>query len=546
MSITFDTPPTLEFVSADNCGRYFAGSGAEGLIQRCLVVGTSLNHLMNGTDRPNITGEVPPAAFATYHSAFDIRDNIAINFSAVAENLSGVFATNDYYIRPVEFGHIRNTNNLIINAHPGVKLMAPFSYFTFAGAMWDPYGMWGGNVGDYLVYDLPFFTAGQTPTPVIPGEVSGGVLVEGPFYGFNQFVINEGNIRWEDYMSIRVHRLADNFQNLGTWEVDEAQSGWALAHMRHFATHPSDYYQLEFPSIETVSDIGLNVTAMKATDSYQIIAMEYSGDFDIEEVYTSSAFNYLNQNGTPANPTKHIYQAVGCRGDVINSAEGETYWQDIENNLVWIKIRGGIGQFWQPGDYEADSDEELYWAFNLRVRGTEAVCENSHILNAAPINPGNYRAATTIESSGTIEGGIIMNFLAGESITLSEGFHVQNGADFLATIHTCATTSPILEEENKSITERITTNERTELTLKIFPNPIRNNANIQFYLTENMVAQIQVFDYSGRLIQVLNSSLLPKGFHQIEWSGENVEAGIYFIQLQTKLGQQIEKVVKSR
>ena len=65
-----------EAVSADNCGRFFAGAGVDGIIERCLVVGTSLNHMMNGTGRPNFTGEFVPAGFATYHSTFDIRDNI--------------------------------------------------------------------------------------------------------------------------------------------------------------------------------------------------------------------------------------------------------------------------------------------------------------------------------------------------------------------------------------------------------------------------------------------------------------------------------------
>src|SRR5690606_18414410 len=44
-------PNFFEIISADNCGRFFAGSGADGVIERCLVVGTSLN---NATPRPSI------------------------------------------------------------------------------------------------------------------------------------------------------------------------------------------------------------------------------------------------------------------------------------------------------------------------------------------------------------------------------------------------------------------------------------------------------------------------------------------------------------
>lgn len=538
-------PSTLEFVSADNCGRFFAGAGAGGLIQRCLAIGTSLNHLMNGTDRPNFTNEVIPSAFATYHSTFDIQDNIAINFSAVEGEMSGVFATNDYYIRPVELGQIRNTNNLVVNAHPGVKMTAQYSYFALAGALWDPHGIWGGNAGDYLVYDSTFFTAGQTPTPVSPSTISGGVLVEGPFYGFNEFVINRGNIRWEDFMAINVQRLDDDFQNIGNWELIDADPSWALSHMRHFATHPSDYYQLEFPSIDTVFDVGINVTAMTSTDDYQVIAIEYTGHYDIEEVYTSTSFHYLEQDNVPTIPTKHNYQAVGSRQAVIDAAEGEVYWQDMVNNLVWIKIRGGITQFWQPDDYDLDSDERIYWPFNLRVRGSEATCANNHELNATPINAGNYRAANNIVSSGIVSAGNTMNFLAGESITLQAGFHAEGGAFFSASIQSCGINTNIIEQtEIATQRNRADSPEHFEkVDLKVFPNPMQYQTNIQFHLPKKMTVNISVFDFSGQLVQTLNNKALSEGCHQLEWQ-DNRTSGIYFVQLQTEIGQQTVKVIK--
>lgn len=363
----------FEVVSADNCGRYFAGSGADGIIERSLVVGTSLNHMMNGLDRPLHTGEVEPAAFATYHSAFDIYDNIVIDFPPVGNTMSGAFATNDYYIRPVEKGQIRNTNNLVINSHPGVKLEADFPYFALAGALWDPNGAWGGTPGDWLVYDQPFFTYGQIPTVIAPGSATtGGVLVEGPFYGFNEFVINQANIRWEDYMEIHVERLDEAFSTVGTWTVEEAQQGWPLAHMRHFAAHYDDYYQLEFPTIPEVNDVGISVSNMITTDDDLVVAIEYSGNYTIDQVYTSTYWDYMAAGHTtaPTYANKHVYTPVASRQAVLDSS-GETYWQDTANDLVWIKIQGGIQQTWDPASYAPHSDELLYWLFYLRVWGSQ-------------------------------------------------------------------------------------------------------------------------------------------------------------------------------
>jgi hypothetical protein len=113
-------PQNYGVVSADNCGRFFAGSGDDGLVEKSLVIGTSLNHLMNGTDRPEQAdfssgySSSNPVAFATYHSTFDIKNNIVINFDPAQNKRSGVFSTEDYYIRPVEKGQARADLTVLI------------------------------------------------------------------------------------------------------------------------------------------------------------------------------------------------------------------------------------------------------------------------------------------------------------------------------------------------------------------------------------------------------------------------------------------------
>ena len=183
----------FEVVSADNCGRFFAGSGAEGIIERSLIVGTSLNFMMNGTGRPATADfqfhpSSAPVAFATYHGAFSMRNNIVTNFSVEEHDRAGVYASDDYYLRPLEKSQIRNNDNLIIESHPGTKLTAGFNYFTLASALWDPYGLWGPE-GNYIVYDNPFLTHGKQVTTILPStDIVGGVSVPGPFYGFLGFV----------------------------------------------------------------------------------------------------------------------------------------------------------------------------------------------------------------------------------------------------------------------------------------------------------------------------------------------------------------------
>lgn len=363
-----------ECVSADNCGRFFAGAGVDGVIERCLVIGTSLNHMMNGTGRPNFTGEFVPAGFATYHSTFDIRDNIVMHFPGVPNTKSGVFATEDYYIRAVDKGQMRNENNLMIQSHPGVKLMAIYPHFALAGALWDPHDNWGGSPSqdNYLVYDTPFYTYGQTPQIVPPANVSGGVLLEGPFYGFNDFIINKGNLSWDDLMAIRVRRMNPAMQIVGEWNVNQASPGWLLAHMRHFAAHPSGYYLLDFPGFEVVSDVGLAVENMLGLNDTLIIGIEYSGDYDITQVYTSTMYHYMDPSHESI-PNSFAYKTVFEKVNNFNAvrdSDGEAvYWHDQSAGVVWMKIIGGMQHPWNPNDYSPTDDELLYEMFNLRIFG---------------------------------------------------------------------------------------------------------------------------------------------------------------------------------
>ncbi|MCG8373555.1 MAG: T9SS type A sorting domain-containing protein, partial [Balneolales bacterium] len=363
-------PDNFEVVSADNAGRFFAGSGADGLITRSLVIGTSLNHMMNGTDRPPQAdfasgfSSSDPAAFATYHSTFDITNNIVINFPGVSGERSGVFSTDDYYIRPVEKGQIRNSGNLIINSHPGVKLYAPFNNFTLASALWDPHGNWGPD-SNYVVYNDPFLTHGKEITNIEPMEVSGGVSVPGPFYGFEGFVLYgvgdeyPQNQPYFDLWGLRVRRLDSELNEIATWNVPGAVPDDLLQHMRDFATTPDGIYELSFPEEETPpTHFQMNVENMLTPDDTQLMAIQFDGTLTIEV-------------GMEAYGFYHGYNELESL-DAVQASEGSAYWQDRSNNLVWVKLQGGTWSFWTDNPEEAvpSMDELLYETTQFRIEGT--------------------------------------------------------------------------------------------------------------------------------------------------------------------------------
>ncbi len=433
-------PDNFEAVSADNCGRFFAGSGKDGIIERCLVIGTSLNYMMNGTDRPVFNdlagGNQTPVAFATYHSTFDIKNNIVVNFPLVPNTRSGAFASEDYYIRPVDKGHFRNVNNLLINTHTGLKSLPIFSYYKLAGALWDPNNNWGGSgINNYFVYDDPFFTYGQVLNLVFPGVSAGGVLVNGPFYGINDFIVNKSNDPQQDLMAIGVKRMNSDFSEIGSWTISKADDvSWFLGHMRHAAVHPAGFYELSFPSIPTVSDVAFSIENMLTESDSLIMSVEYDGSFSISQVYSSSWPQFMakeHEQWPTSYNYKHVFQPMSDRISVLQS-KNETYWQDKPNSKVWIKIKGGIKQIWNDSDYIFTDDERLYRRFNLRIYGTLSTSISEDNNTAIPVKftldqnyPNPFNPKTVIKYSIPVSGNVqlkVYDLLGREIGTLVDEF----------------------------------------------------------------------------------------------------------------------------
>lgn len=405
-------PKNRRIVSADNCLKFFAGSGEEGLIERCLVIGNSLN---SNSPRPTQGGDPAPIAFATYHSAFDIQRNIVMNFPLYPGQTSGAFAEDDFYFRPVEKGTVRNSGNILIASHPGYKSRAflsgmlshwvlypitmpgqfyqfqPFaSYHTLAQAKWDPFGI-AGPAGNYLVYNTPFFTHELAVTPIAPdslatppaqlGIAAGSVSVPGPFYGFTAFTLHghggtpPQNFDFSDLMAIEVRRYdPDDLSLVGTWSVSGICCADALlAHMRDFAAHPNGIYELDFPWNEWNPGWGqppqyryptnfrMEVENMLTHEDQLVMGIEFSGAIDARVRMSPSP---SEDGGGNQFAVTNFVDAGSFAG--VRAHPGFAFWQDKPNNRVWVKMRGGA---WVGNGtpFEATSDQLIYQTMHLRI-----------------------------------------------------------------------------------------------------------------------------------------------------------------------------------
>lgn len=85
--------------------------------------------------------------------------------------------------------------------------------------------------------------------------------------------------------------------------------------------------------------------------------------------------------------------------------------------------------------------------------------------------------------------------------------------------------------------------------ISAYPNPFNPQTKIRYYLPQNGVVTIKIYDINGRVVDTINKQLQQAGSHTITWNAQqaNVSSGIYFYEVrllsQTQLFRKTEKLV---
>lgn len=174
----------------------------------------------------------------------------------------------------------------------------------------------------------------------------------------------------------------------------------------------------------------------------------------------------------------------------------------------------------------------------------DGVDPNKHISSAV------YGAFIDIESSGIIPTGNTVTFKAGESILLKPNFYAQSGSAFLAQIENCDLTgSPIAKNRfaTPTLIDGSKENKKKSLrptSFKVFPNPMSNQAQIQFQLPQEAVVSILLYDQTGKMVkELLGSQKCLAGHYSLVVENENLPDGLYHLILQTPRERITKKVM---
>jgi hypothetical protein len=77
----------------------------------------------------------------------------------------------------------------------------------------------------------------------------------------------------------------------------------------------------------------------------------------------------------------------------------------------------------------------------------------------------------------------------------------------------------------------------------VYHNPVYNSTSISFSLSRSQHVSLQVVDMSGRLTSTIADQVFEKGENVFLWDASEINAGMYFIRLETDEIVRAEKII---
>ena len=184
---------------------------------------------------------------------------------------------------------------------------------------------------------------------------------------------------------------------------------------------------------------------------------------------------------------------------------------------------------------------------SLSVTNCGVCTEDYMYLEDNPMPKGTYQAITAIGANSVIVEDTVA-FKAGQEILLEPGFYAPEGSVFSATIEACAVgvqeTQPVAFKSDH--TNNISLPAK-DVDLQVFPNPFSKATTILFTLKEQEAAQLNLYSLNGTLVKtILPKNAYSAGVHEVVLDASDLEAGFYYLYLQTDGSSMVEKVVVQR
>lgn len=363
---------------ADNGQVDFSGqAGHDVFLRRTLMIGVSLN---NGNSAETYATNTRKAGFVSYDEGFVVKDIIACNYpvrlppvenrnsyggQATALQGGGLVRMGEYIFPIWTFTQYDNWKT--VGCTPGYMVSPPHfdgngsiiggQRFTL-GILRDVTGLFTGTPGRHVVYNDPFYTTDATDLQ--DWSHSDAKHTSSSYFAINSVGAVTG-IYTTNYFTpnqpFYIERQDSGGLVVGNWQVPDSRSGsTGLDYFKHCAVMRGGIYKItwngELPSgSPTFAIFGLQF--MHAAADTATIGVAWPNGTAVGTVYIKyidasspslSAADLSNTAGSPPLPyaLKFNNTSMTSRADVIADTTGQKFWQDTTNNVVWLKLKGGL------------------------------------------------------------------------------------------------------------------------------------------------------------------------------------------------------------
>jgi hypothetical protein len=253
----------------------------------------------------------------------------------------------------------------------------------------------------------------------------------------------------------------------------------------------------------------------------------------------------------------------------VISTNGSTTFCSGGNVVLSAPVASNRNYQWKKGGTNiSGATSQSYIATtggNYKVTVTNTLTGCSRPSGSATVVTVNALPSTTITPQGST------TFCAGDSVQLNGNtgtgltYKWKKGSNYIsgATLsHYTATAegnyrvqvtnSNGCSKLSSPVTVSVPCREEGELissndfNVSIFPNPLSSSTTISFSLEQSEKVTLKIFDLNGRLIETLTDNVFEEGEHSIEWNVEKINAGIYFLKMQSRDFFKTEKLIVTK
>src|SRR5205085_11207650 len=136
-----------------------------------------------------------------------------------------------------------------------------------------------------------------------------------------------------------------------------------------------------------------------------------------------------------------------------------------------------------------------------------------------------------------LQGNVKTTYSAANQVILSPGFHTGINSNFRSVIQPCITF--------RSMNPEGAIKSSDENSFSAYPNPFNDKLSFSLNLDNDEQVTIKIYNSQMQLIDAIkNNELLKKGENIFDYSGAKLEAGLYFISIQTSSSSKTLKIIK--